>query len=170
MSDPKKLIDHILKWEGGFVDDPDDSGGATNKGVTIGTFRNYFGKDASVSALKHMTDSQWYHIYLSGFWNEWRASSITNQSIANIVVDWGWHSGAKNSIRRVQRLFDLSDDGIVGPITLSALNDNCAREVFDTIKRARLAFFDSIVKNKPSQKKFLKGWYNRVNDIHFSCK
>ena len=34
-----KLIPFILQWEGGFVNDPADLGGATNKGVTIGTFK-----------------------------------------------------------------------------------------------------------------------------------
>ena len=35
MADVKKLAPFILKWEGGFVNDPDDLGGATNMGVTI---------------------------------------------------------------------------------------------------------------------------------------
>ena len=41
MADVKKLAPFILKWEGGFVNDPDDLGGATNMGVTIGTYEAY---------------------------------------------------------------------------------------------------------------------------------
>ena len=41
----EKLKSFILSWEGGFVNDPRDPGGATNKGITIATFRSVFGKD-----------------------------------------------------------------------------------------------------------------------------
>jgi hypothetical protein len=39
MANVNSLLPFILKWEGGFVNDPDDAGGATNKGVTISTWR-----------------------------------------------------------------------------------------------------------------------------------
>lgn len=41
MADVKKLAPFIQRWEGGFVDDPDDLGGATNMGVTIATYKVY---------------------------------------------------------------------------------------------------------------------------------
>ena len=39
MADAQKLVPFILSWEGGYVNDPDDVGGATNKGITIATWR-----------------------------------------------------------------------------------------------------------------------------------
>ena len=55
------LLPFILKWEGGFVNDPADAGGATNKGVTIATWRNVGydkdgDKDIDVKDLKLLTD------------------------------------------------------------------------------------------------------------------
>lgn len=41
MAQVEKLTPFILKWEGGFVNDPDDLGGATNMGVTFGTYQTY---------------------------------------------------------------------------------------------------------------------------------
>ena len=41
MADVNKLAPFIIKWEGGFVNEPDDLGGATNMGVTIGTYEAY---------------------------------------------------------------------------------------------------------------------------------
>ena len=41
MANVEKLVPFILKWEGGFVNDPDDLGGATNKGVTLATYTQY---------------------------------------------------------------------------------------------------------------------------------
>ena len=41
MANVNDLVPHILKFEGGFVDDPDELGGATNKGVTLKTYKAY---------------------------------------------------------------------------------------------------------------------------------
>ena len=84
MADAKKLIPFIVKWEGGFANHPNDKGGATNKGITIATFRHYMGQDATVAQLKAMTNEQWETIFKKGFWFPFKGDYITNQSIANI--------------------------------------------------------------------------------------
>ena len=81
MADYKELITIIKKWEGGYVNDPDDSGGATNKGVTLATFRTWFGANKTVNDLKALTDEQWIYIFLNGYWNQCKASEINNQAI-----------------------------------------------------------------------------------------
>ena len=63
MADYRRLVPFILKKEGGFVDDPDDLGGATNKGVTFATFQYYMGKNKTIDDLKHITDDQWMVIF-----------------------------------------------------------------------------------------------------------
>mgnify|MGYP002516081844 CR=1 FL=1 len=50
-----KLAIYIRSWEGGFVNDPHDPGGATNKGITLATFRTVYGKNKTVSDLKKMS-------------------------------------------------------------------------------------------------------------------
>ena len=45
----------ILSWEGGFANVPGDRGGATNRGVTIATFRSVFGQDKTVDDLKRVS-------------------------------------------------------------------------------------------------------------------
>lgn len=61
MAEVSKLIPFIRKWEGGFVDDPDDPGGATNMGVTIGTYGLYCKKKGylrpTVERLKNLKES-----------------------------------------------------------------------------------------------------------------
>lgn len=167
MADAKKLIPFILRWEGGFVDDPLDRGGATNKGITIGTFRHFFGAAATVAQLKNISDAQWLRIFRAGYWDPWRADEIVNQSIADIVVDWAWASGTKTSIRQVQKLLGVTADGVVGPVTLAAIAAAPPRELFDKIHSARVAFVDDIVRRNPSQKRFEKGWKNRINALRF---
>ena len=69
MADVNKLAPFILKWEGGFVNDPDDLGGATNMGVTIGTYEAYCRKKGypkpTVERLKNITKKDIVHCLLT---------------------------------------------------------------------------------------------------------
>ena len=100
------------------------------------------------------------------YWDRWKADSITSQSLAEILVDWIWASGI-TGIKRPQRLLGLADDGIVGPKTLAAVNAAGSSRIFNKIKADRVKFCNEIVARKPSQKKWLAGWLNRINDIKF---
>lgn len=173
MADVKILAPFILKWEGGFVDDPVDRGGATNKGVTIATWRQVgYDKDGDgdidVDDLRLLTqDDAIKRVLKPHYWDRWRADEIRSQSVANILVDWVWGSGA-HGIKIPQRVLGVVQDGVVGPKTLAALNAQDPRAFFDKIKAEREAFFRGIVARSPSQNRFLKGWLNRLNDIKFT--
>lgn len=157
---------YILKWEGGFVNDPLDKGGATNKGVTIGTFRQFFGPTATVDQLKAITTDQWLQIFNTGYWNRWRADEIKSQSVANILVDWIWGSGVWG-IKIPQRILGVMQDGIVGPKTIAAVNATDPKTLFDQIKAARVKYIDDIIRTTPTNERFRKGWLNRLNDLKF---
>jgi lysozyme family protein len=172
MADISKLAPIVAKWEGGYVNDPNDRGGATNMGVTIGTWRAVgYDKDgdgdidAQDIKLLNKTDFQ---AVLKKYWDRWQADKINNQSIANILVDWVWGSG-KWGIVIPQRILGLKQDGVVGPKTLGAVNDADPDSLFNIIFAARIKFLNDIVANNPSQKKFIKGWLNRMADFKFSA-
>jgi lysozyme family protein len=166
MADAKKLMPYILKWEGGFVNDPLDKGGATNKGLTIGTFRQFFGPRATVDQLRAITTDQWLQIFYAGYWNRWRADEINSQSVADILVDWIWGSGVWG-IKIPQCLLGVTQDGIVGPKTIAAVNAADPKTLFDQIKAARVKYIDNIIKKTPTNERFRKGWLNRLNDLEF---
>ena len=166
MADKNKLIPIIKRWEGGFCNHPKDKGGATNKGVTLATYRMVYGKNKTVDDLKNMSDKEWDYIFTKLYWNKWKADEIKNQSIANILVDWVWMSGL-GTIKKIQSLFGLTADGIVGNKTISYINSHDQEEVFNKIWNRRKSFYESLVKNNPSQKVFLKGWMNRLNTFKF---
>ena len=170
MADPKKLIPFILKWEGGFVNDPDDLGGATNKGITIGTFGEYRKRKGlpapTVTDLKNISDADWHDVFKSLYWDRWKADEIKNQSVANILVDWVWASGS-HGIKRPQRLLGVKADGIVGTKTITALNAMDAATLFKMIKADRAKFIDEICKARPKNEKYRRGWMNRINAIKY---
>lgn len=166
------LAPFILSHEGGFVNDPLDRGGATNKGVTIATWRQVgYDKDGDgdidVDDLKKITDTDAVErVMRPHYWNRWKADRITSQSVANIVVDWVWASG-RHGITQVQQLLGVKADGIVGENTLAAINAQDPRQLFDRIKAARVAFIEGIVARNPSQRRFRKGWLTRLDYIKF---
>lgn len=98
MANVEKLVPFILKWEGGFVNDPDDLGGATNRGVTLATYAQYCKKKGypvpTDERLKNLSEREWAEILKTMYWDRWKADKIVNQSVANILVDWVWASGA----------------------------------------------------------------------------
>ena len=185
MAKSEILKPFILSWEGGFVNDPADAGGATNKGVTIGTFRQVFGKDKTVADLKAMTDAQWHTIFKKFYWDKWKADQILDQSIANTVVDWVWASG-QYGITNVQKLLGVAADGVVGPKTLAALNSKDAKKLFRDIYAARLSYYNRIIQAsvqkyerkigrkstrqeqlKYTNERFRKGWIRRLDGIQY---
>ena len=166
MADKNNLIPIIKRWEGGYSDNPNDRGGATNSGVTLAVYQSVYGKNKTKNDLKKMTDEQWDYIFTKLFWNKWKADEIKNQSIANILVDWVWMSGY-GTIKKIQSLFGLTADGIVGNKTILYINSHDQEEVFNKIWNRRKSFYESLVKNNPSQKVFLKGWMNRLNTFKF---
>lgn len=174
MANVHKLQDFILRWEGKFVNDPSDSGGATNMGVTLSTWRAYgYDKDGDgdidVDDLRLITeDDAIDRILKPYFWDAFRADEILNQSVANICVDWAWSSGTRKAIKKVQRLVGVPADGLVGRQTLTALNSADQRALFARIKAARLAYVEEVAVASPAKKKFLRGWKNRINDLTFA--
>lgn len=170
MANSSKLIPFILQWEGGFVNDPDDLGGATNKGITIGAFTEYRKrkgqKAPTVDDLKNISAAEWHDVFKSLYWDRWKADEIKNQSVANILVDWVWASGS-HGIKRPQRLLGVKADGIVGKQTIAALNAMDAATLFKMIKDDRAKFIDEICKARPKNEKYRKGWMNRINAIRY---
>lgn len=161
----------ILSFEGGFVNDPKDRGGATNKGVTIATWKAQgYDKDGDgdidVQDLKRITDADAVNIMKRNYWNRWKADDIRDQSIANTLVDWVWGSG-KYGITLPQQMLGVKADGIVGAKTLAALNAQNPKTFFAKLQARRETYLRNLVKSSPSQKRFLNGWLRRLNSIGY---
>ncbi len=209
MANCEKLIPTIIKWEAGttgegltneqlfekarkkgFGNDPVDSGGATMIGVTLSTYTSYCKKKKkpapTVDDLKEITYKEWYEIFKSMFWDKMQADRIENQSIANLCVNTIWGSGA-GYIKTIQRVVGVNPDGVVGNITLRAINENPHPDyLFQRLWDRRKQFFEDIVeksvaayekkigrkateaeKLKYTKKKFINGWMNRLNDFKY---
>lgn len=189
MARVESIVPFILKWETGttgigltneqlfekaklkgFANDPDDLGGATMCGVTLATFTEYCRRKGyprpTIVRLKAITYKEWLEILKTMFWDKWKADQINNESIALILVDWVWGSG-KYGITIPQKAIGVTADGIVGPKTIAAVNAKDPKQLFDLIRKERLAYIERICRSRPTNLKYKRGWLNRLNDIKF---
>ena len=76
------VLPHVLKSEGGFVNHPNDRGGATNMGITLRTFERYLGRPASINELKNIDDKQVMDIYEKRYFKPMGLDGIKSQKVA----------------------------------------------------------------------------------------
>lgn len=169
MADITKLVPHILRWEGGYCNDPDDLGGATNKGITIKTYTLYRWRKhlptPTIDDLKGISDNEFTLILKEMYWDACKADLIENQSVANAIVDWAWHSGTVTAVKEIQKELGVKADGIIGNITLSAINSQSPLPLFERIQQARVTYIERICNARPANNKFKRGWINRINSL-----
>lgn len=167
MADFQKYAPKLRILEGGFSNRRSDRGGPTNQGVTLRTFRAKFGADKTVEDLKKITPEQWTAIMKPEFWDKCQGDKIVSQSVAEIFCDWCINSGT-DKIRKVQFILGVKTDGIVGPKTLTALNSQDPKNLFNRIYVAREKHFYRLVELDPSQEVNLAGWLNRLKSFVFA--
>lgn len=165
------LAPWTLSWEGGFVNDPSDLGGATNKGVTIAIWKQQgYDKNGdglvNVEDLKLITDTDAIAIMRRNYWNRWRADDIVDQSLANLLVDWVWGSG-RHGILLPQKMLGVTADGVVGAKTIEALNRQRPREFFAQLRLRREQFLRGICVSRPANKKYINGWVKRLHSMGY---
>jgi lysozyme family protein len=158
----------LLRFEGGFVDDPTDPGGETNKGITMTTFQHcsheLLGIAPTSENLRALTDAQAGIIYRTLYWNRISGDDIQLQELANIVCDFYVNSGTHATVL-LQRILNgmgahVVEDGDIGPACIGALDALSQSDVYRQYKQCRINYYQSLGQRFPQ---FLKGWLNRVN-------
>ena len=169
-----EIIEEVLEAEGGFVNDPDDLGGATNFGVTQKSYSAFLGSEASVDDVRNMTRDEAKECYKKDFWNPAKVDRLPD-NLKHIYFDMVVNMGRKNAGKIIQQAVNtkknqslLEIDGIVGSGTLSHVESLTLKDVL--VERsmffANNCFDGSRFAKRTRQNKFLRGWiFHRV--FHF---
>ncbi len=154
-----------LLWEGGYVNNPDDPGGATNKGVTQDTYNTYrINNQLPTQGVELITDVEVHDIYFSMYWQPSQAALMV-LPLAIVHFDTAVNFGVGGAIEFLQEALGISADGIFGPGTQTALLANNTAQTAQKIVQGRIDYRNQRVDTNPSQEVFLVGWLNRDNDL-----
>lgn len=166
MSYFQEAVERVLPIEGGFSNDPNDAGGATNWGITLDDLRVYrHNLSLGVSDIQALTQAQAIPIYQSLYWNKLNLDTCTNEAACLGIFDQAVNRGIEVVVRQVQDVLGVTQDGSIGPQTLQALNSyNPNQFIVDFVCLAQQSYIQ-IVLNKPSQIEFLRGWIIRTQGI-----
>jgi lysozyme family protein len=156
-------IRKILEHEGGYVNHPDDPGGATNKGITIATFRRYIKRNGTVADLKALTTQQAVNVYKAQYWDAVRGDDLPS-GVDYTVADFAVNSGPSRAAEYLQAALGVAQDGAIGPKTLAAAQAASAKPLINIINSNRLAFMKRIRGGK-LWKTFGRGWQSRVDAV-----
>lgn len=153
-TDFKLALERTLIWEGGdkVTDNPNDPGGLTKFGISK---RAYPKLD-----IRSLTKEQAAEIYRLNYWDP-VTTGVEDQRAAESLFDLCVNLGKTNGIRVAQRSLGVLVDGVIGPKTLAAINQNPSQFV-KSVAIERIRWYTNICKNKPTQREFIIGWVSRA--------
>ena len=155
------MLTVILKAEGGYVDDPADTGGATNGGITQATLAAWRGQPVSRDDVKALTEPEMRSIYTSEYLVKPGYDKIASEDLRAILLDCAVQFGADDATPWLQNALGVPPDGRIGSQTLLALTHADPRSVALRIMAQRIRKRGRRITDQPSQARFAKGWANR---------
>lgn len=183
MHSVESIAAEIVRREGGYVNDPDDPGGATKHGVTLATLKG-LGADLTgdgridVVDVKALTPAQAADIYVRHYYLKPRINLLPEPLQAS-VFDMQVNAGA-NAVRILQRLtasfgLPLKDDGVIGPLTARTIQralDAAPEHLVDAYGIARRCYYYRLADQRPASRKFARskdggkgGWIVRAEEF-----
>ena len=148
----------ILRNEGGYINHPNDPGGETNFGIAKKFYPN--------EDIKNMTIPRATYLYYRDYWLPMNLKGFKNEELVLQVFDFGINAGIRRSIKLLQRLVGVIDDGFVGPITTKIINDQDS-DIVKKFKNRRRIYYMNLAAQKPKLEVFLRGWLRRVDNTKF---
>jgi lysozyme family protein len=155
----------LLEHEGGYVDHPDDPGGATNQGITQDTYDRWRKEhDMEPRPVEEIAADELEAIYREEYWlpahcEEWP------WPLSLVVFDAAVNHGPGQAIRLLQRAAGVRTDGIVGPKTRAAVKEADPQRLIRDLLGERLELYARIVERRPESAVFLVGWIRRVRSL-----
>ena len=150
-------LEMVLKHEGGFVDHPEDPGGATNKGITHKTYAEFLGRPLEdVDELKNIPDEHVQLIYKNGYWDRILADQMPD-GLDFATFDWAVNSGPARAAKNLQALVGATEDGVIGPRTMARITATDPVMLIQALAKRREEYYRSL----KTFGTFGRGWLRR---------
>lgn len=176
-------VENVLHHEGGWVNNPNDPGGATKFGISLRYLQARGDMDGDglpdgdldgdgdvdIDDIRVASREDSIQLYKTGFWDPNKCSSIKSALVATKIFDMAVNMGSRQCWRLVQRATNklgsnLSVDGKVGPNTLAAVNlyHRTDYDLIVVIRERQANFYETLIERKPSLAEFRLGWRRRA--------
>jgi lysozyme family protein len=179
----RQIAEEIVAREGGYVNDPDDPGGATNHGVTIHTLRQLgldLDGDGTVNTadVRALSRDQAIEIFVRHYFDAPGLAALPACLQAS-VFDMQVNAGAQ-AIRVLQRLlvkmgYEVAVDGVMGPQTVAAARDAASPDgalLRDAYAIERREYYFRLADRRPASRKYARtraggkgGWIRRAEEF-----
>lgn len=179
----RQIASEIVDREGGYVNDPNDPGGATNYGVTIHTMRRLGldldgDGDVDEADVRALPRERAVEIFIEHYYYAPRLDRLP-EALQPTVFDMQVNAGT-NAVRILQRLLrdmglEIAVDGVIGPQTIAAATaayDSAGRQMVDAYGIARRNFYYAIGDRRPASRRYATrrdggkgGWIRRAEEF-----
>lgn len=144
----ESALNVTLKFEGGYSNDKDDRGGATNFGITQSTYNSWCKRNGQAPKdVRNITKDEVKEIYYKDYWLASGADKIKDPKMALLMFD----TSVLHGVSGAKKIYKQSGGD------------------YNKFLQARRDRYEEIVGSDPSQKKFYAGWMNRVNKLNAIC-
>ena len=169
-----KAITVVLEHEGGFSNHEADPGGATNYGISLRWLKTQglYGDldddgDVDIDDILAVDLDMAKRIYREKFWQKNHYDRVIDCDVATKIFDMSVNMGATQAHKLLQRALNglgdsLAVDGIIGPITITAMNTVDPDSLVEALRDEQRRFYLSLIKNRPSLAVFQRGWLRRA--------
>ncbi len=148
MSAFERALSVVLKAEGGFIDDPADTGGATNRGITQRTYDRWrTDRFLEAQSVELIAEHEVEAIYFEYYWREGHSDQMP-ELVAIVHFDGSVNLGIAGAAKVLQKAVGVEADGIIGSVTLGAVMQADPDQLVEAILWERIRYYREITRDE----------------------
>lgn len=169
-----KILDSLMRREGGYVDRADDRGGPTNHGITLTTLSAWRRGPVTAADVRALTELEARSIYQSEYIEKPGFDRIDDEPLRDLLVDSAVNHSPARAVKWLQGALGVPPDGQIGPVTLAALEAAYHWAVYDAVLAERIRFYGRLVSKDTADAdkdgisdagENASGWLNRAAEF-----
>jgi len=153
----------VMEYEGGYVNHPNDPGGETYKGISRRAHPNWAGWRL-IDQKKPVPENLVQEFYHENYWKRLRANEMP-YPVGEYLFDFGVNAGITRAVIMAQRALNVTTDGVLGPVTMRAIQQQDPQKLMYELLRHRIAYYTDITMRRSQFQVFFLGWIRRTIEV-----